>query len=127
MAEALLKKLRPDIDVDSAGTHPAIPISEAAKKFLAEESAREHLKSAPESLDEKDISSYDLMIAMEPKHQRAILDMCSTCEDRISMWNIDDPYFLPYGEADRIFNQIKSKVLGLVNSLEPRAATKSNI
>ena len=33
VAEALLKKLKPGLIVDSAGTNPAIPISETAKKY----------------------------------------------------------------------------------------------
>ena len=35
VAEALLKKLRPDILVDSAGINAVIPISEGAKKYLS--------------------------------------------------------------------------------------------
>jgi len=33
VAEALLKKLKPGIEADSAGVSPAIPISEVAKHF----------------------------------------------------------------------------------------------
>lgn len=123
VADALLRKLRPDIDVDSAGTNPVIPISETAKKFLSEERARRFLKPAPEGLDEKDLRSYDLIIAMKPKHKSAILGKCSDCGDRISVWNIDDPYFLPHGYAEKIFRQIKDKVLELANSLEQEPAT----
>jgi len=119
VAEALLRKLRPDIDVHSAGTNPAIPISETAKKFLSGESARRFLKPAPEGLDEKDLRSYDLIIAMKPKHKSAILGKCNDCADRVNVWNIDDPYFLPHGYAEKIFGQIRDKVLELANSLEP--------
>jgi len=64
VAEALLKKLRPDIKVDSAGIDPAIP-----------------------------------------------------CADKIVVWNINDPYFLPHEYAEKIFRQIKDKVQKLANSL----------
>jgi protein-tyrosine phosphatase len=117
VAEALLKKLRPDVKVDSAGTHPVIPVSEAAKKYLAKESAQKYLKHAPEGLDEKELNSYDLIIVMNSKHKDVILSKCQDCEDKIVVWNIDDPYFLPHGYAEKIFKQIRDKVSELANSL----------
>jgi len=117
VAEALLKKLRSDVKVDSAGIHPVIPVSEAAKKYLARENAQKYLKHAPEGLDEKELNNYDLIIAMKPKHKDLILSKCSECENKIVVWNIDDPYFLPHGYAEKIFKQIKDKVLELANSL----------
>lgn len=117
VAEALLKKLRQDIKVDSAGINPAIPISEEAKKYLAIENAEQYLKKAPESLDNKQLDEYDLIVAMEPKHTPIILSKCPKCADKIVVWNIDDPYFLPHGHAEKIFRQIRDKVLELANSL----------
>ncbi len=117
VAEALLKKLRHDIKVDSAGINPAIPISEEAKKYLAIENAEQYLKKAPESLDNKQLNEYDLIVAMEPKHTHIILSKCPKCVDKIVVWNIDDPYFLPHGHAEKIFRQIRDKVLELANSL----------
>ena len=117
VAEALLRKVRPDVKVDSAGIHPAIPISEAAKKYLARENAQKYLKHAPEGLDKKELNTYDLIIAMKPKHKDIILSKCLECENKIVVWNIDDPYFLPHGSAEKIFKQIKDKVLKLANSL----------
>jgi len=117
VAEALLKKLRPDVKVDSAGTNLAIPISEAAKKYLARENAQKHLKSTPEGLDKKELKDYDLIIAMKTEHKDVILSKCPECANKIVVWNIDDPYFLPQGWAEKIFKQIKEKVLELANSL----------
>ena len=117
VAEALLKKLRPDVKVDSAGINPVIPISEAAKRYLARENAQKHLKRSPEGLDEKELNTYDLIIAMNPRHKDIILIRCPECENKIVVWNIDDPYFLPHGHAEKIFNQIKEKVLELADSL----------
>ena len=117
VAEALLKKLKPEIDADSAGTHPAIPISEAAKKYLAGESILKYLKQAPEGLDEKKLDEYDLIVVMKQEHKDAILSNCPECADKIVVWNIDDPYFLPHGYTKKIFKQIKEKVAELANSL----------
>jgi len=103
--------------VDSAGTNLAIPISEATKKYLARENAQKHLKKAPEGLDKKELKDYDLIIAMKPEHKDVILSKCPECANRIVVWNIDDPYFLPQGYEKKIFEQIKDKVLELANSL----------
>ncbi len=116
VAEALLKKLKPEIEVDSAGIDPAIPISETTKRYLAKESALKYLKHAPESLDGKKLNNYDFIVAMKPKHKEAILSQCPDCVDKIVVWNIDDPYFLPHGYAEKIFMQIKDKVVELANS-----------
>ncbi len=117
VAEALLKKFKPDIEVASAGISPSIPISEAARKYLARENAEQYLKQAPEDLNEKDLERYDLIIAMEPRHKDAVLSKCPECENKIVVWNIDDPYFLPHGYTEKIFKQIKDKVTELANSM----------
>ena len=117
VAEALLKKLKSKIDVYSAGTNPVIPISEAAKKYLARENAKQYLKKVPEGLDSKQLDEYDLIIAMEPEHKDFVLNKCPECENKIVVWSIDDPYFLPHGHAEKIFEQIKAKVTELAKSL----------
>ena len=117
VAEALLKKLRPEINADSAGTHPSIQISEAAHKHLAGETAEGFLKDTPEGLDSKPLSEYSLIIAMEPKHEDAILRKCPDCEDRIVVWGINDPVFFPPEYNVEVFRQIKDRVKELADSL----------
>lgn len=117
VAEALLKKLKPEIVVDSAGIDPASLISEYAKKYLSRENAHNFLKKTPEGLDDKKLNEYDLIIAMEPRHKDHVLSRCPECRDKMVVWNIEDPYFLPHGYAEKIFKQIKDKVSELVNSL----------
>jgi protein-tyrosine-phosphatase len=117
VAEALLKKLRPDINVDSAGTDPAIPISQDAKKYIARENAEQYLKKNPEGLDSKQLGEYDLIVAMETRHKHAVLSKCPECAYKIFVWNINDPYFLPHGHAEKVFRQIKDKVHELADSL----------
>jgi len=113
VAEALLKKLRPRWKVDSAGVSPASFISDLARQFLAEENAEKFLKSYPESLEEKKLNEYDVIVAMEEKLKPMIIERCPNCANKIVVWNIEDPYFLPRKEARRIFNQIKHKVYEL--------------
>jgi len=117
LAEALLKKMRPDLDVDSAGILTAIPIAEEIKKYLAKEDATQYLKNAPESLDSKKLTDYDLVIAMEQKHKDIITTKCPECRGKTAAWEIDDPYLLREDYQENIYNQIKKKVTKLAESL----------
>jgi protein-tyrosine phosphatase len=116
-AEALLKKLRPDLDVDSAGLHVAIPIAGETRDYLKTVNAEQYLKSYPEGLDEKDLREYDVIVAMQPRHENAVLRKCPACETRIVVWNIEDPYYEKHGATERIYSNIRTKVEELAKSL----------
>ena len=117
LAEALLKKLRPDLEIDSAGLHVIIPISRQVREYLAKQNATQYLKNTPQSIDEKDLECYDLIVAMEQIHTKAVLRVCPECETRIVEWNIKDPYFLKNEDARKIYAQIENKVEELAKSL----------
>ena len=118
VAEAMLKKLKPDIGVGSAGINPPLlPISIAARKFLAKENAEQFLKEYPEVLDSKKLDEYDLIVAMEPRHKVVLLTKCPECKNRIVVWNIYDPYFAPNEHTEKVFEQIRQKVKELADSL----------
>ena len=72
VAEALLKKVRGDLEVESAGTNSAGMIASNAKKFLEKENALKNLKGAPEGIDQKNLEKYDLIIAMKQNHKNEI-------------------------------------------------------
>jgi protein-tyrosine phosphatase len=116
LAEALLKKLRPDLKVDSAGLHTTIPVSGEIKEYLRKLNALKYLKDFPESIDEKDLRDYDVIVTMDQKVRNAVLRKCPDCKNKIVAWNIKDPYFEEQ-EAKRIFNEIENKVRGLAGSL----------
>ncbi len=117
VAEALLKKYKPEIEVDSAGTNPSIPISSSAINYLVSENAQSFLKQVPESLNEKKLNEYDLIIAMKPEHRFLILRKCPECKDKIVVWDIADPYFLSIQDSKKIFKDIKGKVKELIEKL----------
>lgn len=117
LAEAFLKKMRPDLEVDSAGLRVAIPISEDVKEYLAKENGEQYLKRFPESLDSKQLRKYDLIVAMQQMHKNALLSRCRECQDKIVVWNIEDPYFLEREDAEKVYEQIREKVAELANSL----------
>jgi protein-tyrosine phosphatase len=117
LAEALLKKLRPEVQADSAGLHVAIPISEEARRYLTRENAQQYLKKVPESLEQKNLNQYDLIVVMEQRHKDAVTGRCPECADKIMVWNIQDPYFLPPEYGEKIYEQIRQKVKELADSL----------
>lgn len=119
LAEALLKKLRPDWNVDSAGIHVAIPVSDEVREFLVHESAEQYLKKAPENLGSKQLTEYDLIVAMEERHKNAVLGMCPECASKIVVWNIRDPYFMSQDDALKVYGQIRDKTRELASTAKP--------
>jgi len=117
LAEALLKKLRPDLEVDSAGLHIAITVSREVKDYLKKFDAESYLKVFSESLDEKNLRAYNLIVAMESRHKNAVLRKCPECKSRIVVWNIDDPYFEKQEDAETIYHEIEDKVKELAESM----------
>lgn len=117
LAEALLKKLRPDFEVDSAGLHVAIPVSIQIREYLAKQNAVKYLKDFPQSIEEKNLREYDLIVAMKQDILHAVAERCPECEDRIVNWNIDDPYFLGNEDAVRIYKKIENKVEELAKTV----------
>ena len=116
LAEALLKQLRPEWNVDSAGLRVAIPISEQVKIYLGKDKAQRYLKKAPESLESKQLNAYDLIVAMEQTHKDAVLIKCPECKNRIVVWNVEDPYFLHGEAAKAVYDHIKTRVTELARS-----------
>lgn len=116
LAEALLKKMRPDWEVDSAGLQIAIPVSEEVRSYLKNERAEQYLKKMPESLGGKRLNEYDIIVAMEQTHKAAILTRCAECKSRLVVWNIEDPYFLQGEAAKSIYDQIKARTAELAQS-----------
>jgi len=117
LAEALLKKMRSNLEVDSAGLRVAIPISEEVKNYLAKHGGSKYLKKAPESLDDKDLSRYDLIVTMQEDHKTAVVNRCPECEARVIVWGIEDPYFMAKEDAEKVYEQIRRKVEELAQSL----------
>jgi protein-tyrosine phosphatase len=113
LAEALLKELRPEWKVDSAGLRVAIPVSEEARLYLGRDRAARYLKKVPESLDGKKLNQYDLIVAMEQRHKDAVLIKCPECNSRVVVWNIEDPYFLQGEAAKNVYDHIKARVTEL--------------
>jgi protein-tyrosine-phosphatase len=117
LADALLRKFRPDIIVDSAGTYAYYKVVDLTRMYAEQEGVSEFLKKIPDRLQSKILTDYDLIVAMEPEHEKAILSQSPECSEKVVVWNIDDPYKLPYQQASKEFDRIKSKVIHLAKSL----------
>ena len=117
LAEALLKKYRPDINVDSAGTFPYFKVIDLTRRYAEKEGVHTLLKKIPDSLNSKNLNDYNLIIAMENEHQTEILHQSPECANKIDVWHINDPYKLPYKQAKQSFDKIKSKVNHLAKSI----------
>jgi len=117
VAEALLKKLRNDLEVESAGTHPARKIASNAKMLLEEEGALENLKKRPEGIEKKNLEEYDLIVAMKERHKHEILQEYPQVKGKIRVWDIDDPIHLPNGSDREVLQEIKKKVAELAESI----------
>jgi protein-tyrosine phosphatase len=117
LADALLKKLRPDIDVDSAGTYPYHKVVDSTKRYAEREGVSGFLKTVPDGLDSKNLLVYDLIVAMEREHARAVLDRAPDCVDKVVVWDINDPYQLSNRKASHEFDRIRNKVVQLAETL----------
>jgi len=117
VAEALLKKLRNDLEVESAGTQPARKIASNAKMFLEEEDALENLKERPEGIENKNLEEYGLIVAMKEHHKNEILQRFPQVKGRIQVWDIDDPIYMPNGSDREVLQEIKRRVVELAKSI----------
>ena len=117
LADALLKKLRPDIKVDSAGTYPYYKVVDLTRRYAEQEGVTEFLKKVPDDIASKNLPDYNLIVAMEKEHEEAIVDQSPECTEKVVVWHINDPYKLPFEQASKEFDRIKSKVANLAKSL----------
>ena len=117
VAEALLKKLRNDLEVESAGTQPARKIASNAKRLLEEEDASENLKKTPEGIEKKNLEEYDLIVAMKERHKNEVLQQFPQVKGKIRVWDINDPIYLPSGSDREILQEIKRRVAELAKSI----------
>jgi len=99
------------------GTACCNPVSGEVKAFLSNRNALPYLKETPQSIDEKELKRYDVIVVMEQVQANAVLGACPECKVRIIAWNIEDPYFLARDDAENIFLQIENKVKELAKSV----------
>ena len=82
------------------------------RKYLAKENADQYLKKTPESLADKQLREYDLIVAMQHGHKDAVLTICPECESEIVVWRARS-----HDDAMKVYKQIKERVKELSESL----------
>ena len=117
ICEALLKKLRPDLEVDSAGTKITSKITKEAREYLMSEDAIQYLKETPESIDGKQLERYDIIIAMEQRHKDSVLKKCPECINKVVVWGVRDKIPFLHRRTEEINNQMKKNVIEYSGSL----------
>jgi protein-tyrosine phosphatase len=117
ICEALLKKLRPDLEVDSAGTKITSKITKEAREYLMSEDAMQYLKKTPESIDNKQLEQYDIIIAMEQRHRDSVLKKCPECKNKVVVWDVRDKIPFLHRRTEKINNQMKKNVTEYAGSL----------
>lgn len=112
VAEALTKKYKPHLEVESAGTSPASKIAGVAQELLANENAKKYLKPDPVGVTREAFDEADLVVVMEKEHENYLLDNFPITEEKIENWDIEDP-INPGVEPERVFKEIERKIKGL--------------
>ena len=112
VAEALTKKIYPEIEAESAGVQPASKIASNAKNLLEKDGALEHVKDMPQGVEKDALERADLIVVMESDHSTYLKEKYRVEGNRIENWDIRDPIY-PEVEPEDAFQKIKEKVENL--------------
>ena len=112
VAEALARKYKPQLQVKSAGTHPAEIIAGNGKTLLNREKALDNVKPQPEPITPELLKDADKIIVMKNEHAAYIKNNFQMEDNKIEVWDIDDP-INPDVQAEEAFAKIKNRVLDL--------------
>ncbi|MDY6773590.1 MAG: low molecular weight phosphatase family protein, partial [Candidatus Nanohaloarchaea archaeon] len=109
VAEALTRKYRPGLEVESAGTHPADSIADNGKRMLEREGARQYVKPSPDSLSQRAVDEADRIVAMMPRHRDYLRRNFDTGGTEVEVWNVPDPVDSDVSPEDA-FEQLRDRV-----------------
>lgn len=112
VAEALTRKYKPHVGVESAGINPANSIAENARELLKKECASEYVKPKPEPVTERAVEKADLIVVMSRKHEKYLIDNFKVPKREIRNWDIKDP-INPDIRAEETFEKIKERLKNL--------------
>jgi protein-tyrosine-phosphatase len=110
-AEALTRRFQPELEVESAGTHPADHIAENAIEMLGDVYARQFVKPGPDPVSQRAIDEADRIVVMKQEHLDHLLEHYQVDPDRITNWDIDDPIHEgvdPREQFDELLSAVKS-------------------
>lgn len=109
IAEALTRRYKPGLEVESAGTRATDHIADVARELLEQEDTLEFVKPSPDQLSQRAVGEADKIVAMMSGHRDYILDNFETGDTEVEVWKIKDP-IKPEVDAEDAFEQIKKNV-----------------
>lgn len=108
-AEALTRKIHPELDVESAGTDAVSHVAEVTHQELRKEDAEKFVKPEPDQLSQRAVEEADKIVCMMPRH-KGVLERNFDVEDKeIAVWDVRDP-INPGVEPEEAFRKIKEKI-----------------
>lgn len=110
VAEALTRKFKPGLEVESAGTDAEERVANVAKKLLEQEDALQFVKPSPDQVSQRAINDADLIVAMMPRHLHYIQQNFDLKDTEAEVWEVEDPVHPGVGAAES-FEEIKQKVM----------------
>ncbi|MFB6208098.1 MAG: low molecular weight phosphatase family protein [Candidatus Nanohaloarchaea archaeon] len=108
VAEALTRKFRPRLEVESAGTDAVEQIAENAEEMLERDNAERFVKPEPDQLSERAVAEADVVVCMTDRHYVYLQENFSV-DSETRIWRIEDPVH-PGVEPEEAYRGIKAKV-----------------
>ena len=109
LAESLTRKIRPEIEVESAGIHAVNEVAEVTKNQLEKMDAVQYVKPRPDQISQRAIDEADRVVCMMPKHSEYIKRNFEIDPGKIEVWNIEDPIH-PDIKPEEAFEEIEEEV-----------------
>ena len=91
VAEALTRRYRPELEVESAGIDATDHIAENAKELLGEQNAVQYVKPGPDQLTLRALKEADVVVCMTEKHRKHVLQNYDVSDEKLEVWEINDP------------------------------------
>lgn len=109
LAEALTRKYRPELEIESRGIQPADEVSEIARKQLKDEDALKYVKEKPQPVTQRALEEADKIVCMKDLHEDWIEENFDADHRKVVNWDEIDPLNFD-GPTKKIFEEIKYKV-----------------
>lgn len=109
LAEALTRKYRPELEVESAGVDSVDFISESTKSQLKKKDALKYVKPEPDQVSARAVREADVIICMMPRHSEYVKRNFEVDSTKIELWSVEDPIH-PDIDPENSFKEIEEKV-----------------
>ena len=109
LAEALTRKYRLVLEVESAGIHPVSEVAEITESQLRNRDAVQYVKPRPDNVSQRAIDEADKVMCMMHKHSEYIKRNFEIDPGKIKVWHVEDPIH-PDISPEKAFEEIEEEV-----------------